>query len=97
MTNKSRHAYWSEVFSRQSASGLSKKSFCLEQGINQATFYYWQRRVQALSRDDERVGFQRISPQYEHELSLRMPGGEVIIRSRSLAALGQVLQALGDA
>lgn len=97
MTNNSRHAYWSEVLSTQSASGLSKKAFCIERGINPATFYYWQRRLQGLSQEDEQAGFQRISPQHEHELSLRMASGEVIIRSRSLLALSQVLQALSDA
>ena len=97
MGNELRRAHWSEVLSTQATSGLSKKAFCAEQGINPATFYYWQRRLTALEQDDEQAGFQRVLPQHEHELSLQLSGGEVIIRSRSLAALVQVLQALSDA
>jgi len=97
MENGSRHDHWSEILSSQATSGLSKKAFCAERGINAATFYYWQRRLQALEQDDEQSGFQQLVPQGEHELSLRLSGGEVVIRSHSLAALGQVLQALGDA
>jgi transposase-like protein len=97
MKNTFRAAHWSDVFAKQAASGLSKKAFCARHAINPATFYYWQRRLQALDRDDEQAGFQQLLPQAEHELSLRISTGEVVIRSRSLAALGQVLQALADA
>lgn len=97
MENPSRHEHWSEVLSAQAASGLTKKAFCAERGINAATFYYWQRRLQTLVQDERQAGFQQLLPQGEHELSLRLSGGEVVIRSRSLAALGQVLQAIGDA
>jgi len=97
MKNRLRQQDWSEVLSTQATSGLSKKAFCAKHGINAATFYYWQRRLQDLEQDDEQAGFQQLLPQGEHELSLRLSGGEVIIRSRSLAALGQVLQALADA
>ena len=97
MKNRLRQQHWSQVLSTQATSGLSKKAFCAEQGINPATFYYWQRRLQALEQDEQQAGFQQVLPQREHELSVRLSGGEVVIRSRSLAALGQVLQALADA
>jgi hypothetical protein len=97
MENRSRHDHWSEILSTQATSGLSKKAFCAERGINAATFYYWQRRLQALAQDEQQAGFQQLVPPGEHELSLRLSGGEVVIRSRSLAALGEVLQVLADA
>ena len=97
MENKSRQAHWSEVLSTQAASGLSKKAFCAKHHINPATLYYWQRRLHTLAQDEQQVGFEQLLPQGEHELSLQLSGGEVVIRSRSLAALCQVLQALADA
>lgn len=81
----------------QADSGLSKKAFCAERGIHTATFYYWQRRLQELSSQKESMGFRQVLPVHEHELSLQLCDGEVIMRSHSLKALGQVLQALADA
>jgi hypothetical protein len=53
MDNRSRHEDWSVVLSIQSTFGLSKKTFCTEQGINPRTFYYWQRRLQDLEQADQ--------------------------------------------
>ena len=92
-----RHQHWANILAKQSASGLSKKSFCVEQGINPATFYYWQRRLQMMEQEEGQSSFQQLLPQGEHELSLRLSSGEVVIHSRSLRALGRVLQALVDA
>lgn len=97
MATPSRREYWSEVLSTQAASGLSKKAFCVDRGINAATFYYWQRRLRTLAQDERQAVFEQLLPQKEHELSLQLSGGEVIVRSRSLAALSQVLQALCNA
>lgn len=97
MANQSLRDYWSEVLSTQAACGVSKKAFCAERGINPATFYYWQRRLRTLTKDEQQVGFEQLLPGGDHELSLQLSVGEVVIRSRSLAALGQVLQALVDA
>ena len=97
MASPSLRDHWSEVLSTQATSGLSKKAFCAERRINPATFYYWQRRLRTLTQDEQQEGFERLLPQGDHELSLQLSGGEVILRSRSLAALSQVLQALVDA
>lgn len=97
MAIPSRREHWSEVLSTQAASGLSKKAFCVERGINAATFYYWQRRLRSLAQDEQQVGFEQLLPQKEHELSLQLSGGGVIVRSDSLVALSQVLQAVADA
>ncbi|MEO0725380.1 MAG: hypothetical protein AAFZ63_12610, partial [Bacteroidota bacterium] len=93
MATPSRREYWSEVLSTQAASGLSKKAFCADRGINAATFYYWQRRLRTLAQDERQAVFEQLLPQKEHELSLQLSSGEVVVRSRSLAALSQVLQA----
>lgn len=97
MAEQSLREHWSEVLSTQATSGLSKKAFCAERGINPATFYYWQRRLRTLTQDEQQEGFEQLLPQKEHELSLQLSGGGVVIRSGSLSALSQVLQALLDA
>ncbi len=97
MATPSRREHWSEVLSTQAASGLNKKAFCAERGINPATFYYWQRRLQTLAQDEQQVGFEQLLPRGEHELSLQLSGGQIVVRSGSLVALSQVLQALLDA
>ncbi len=97
MDLRSRRQHWANILAEQSASGLSKKSFCVEQGINPGTFYYWQRRLQVMEQDEGQSGFQQLLPQGEQELSLRLSSGEVVIHSRSLRAMSRVLQALADA
>ena len=97
MDKATRRQHWADILEEQAASGLSKKAFCADRGINVATFYYWQRRLSELPSEEASMGFHEVLPVHEHELSLRLSGGEVLIRSRSLAALGQVLQALADA
>jgi hypothetical protein len=97
MDSTTRQQHWTGIMKEQADSGLSKKAFCAERGIHTATFYYWQRRLQELSLQEESMGFQQVLPVHEHELSIRLRGGEVIMHSRSLKALEQVLQALADA
>lgn len=40
-----REQYWRDVLRRQRTSGESIRAFCLENGINQASFYSWRRRL----------------------------------------------------
>ena len=97
MDKIARRQHWSGILEEQGASGLSKKAFCADRDINAATFYYWQRRLSELSSEEESMDFHEILPVHEHELSLSLFGGEVVMRSCSLAVLGRVLQALADA
>jgi hypothetical protein len=97
MDKTTRHQHWADILEEQADSGLSKKAFCAERGINVATFYYWQRRLGELSAAAESPGFRQVLPVREHELSLRLAEGEVMIRSTSVAALGRVLQVIAHA
>ena len=36
---------WLEILRQCAESGMTKRVYCLEQGINEKTFYYWQRRL----------------------------------------------------
>ena len=36
---------WLEILRQCAESGMTKRDYCLEQDINEQTFYYWQRRL----------------------------------------------------
>ena len=38
---------WIPLFAEQANSGLSKKEWCIQNGIERASFYRWQRRVRS--------------------------------------------------
>ena len=35
-----------EIYDRYQSSGLSIRSFCMNEGMNEAKFYYWKKRLQ---------------------------------------------------
>lgn len=96
MENSSRQHYWAGILGEQQASGLTKKAFCEARNINPATFYYWQRRVETLSEVIAQ-GFQQLQPVADHELTVCLAGGEVVLRSSCITTLAQVAKALSDA
>ena len=84
---------WQALLSEQASSGLSKKAFCEQQGINASVFYYWQRRLAELVAD-EGVGFQRIRPRAAHEVVVCLSNQELRLRSDSPETLAQIIQHL---
>jgi transposase-like protein len=47
-----KEAYWRGQLERQSASGLSIRRWCHENGVSEPTYYVWRRKLQ--NRDHER-------------------------------------------
>ena len=43
--DSSRETFWRKVVTRQRGSGLSIKTFCQQEGVAVASFYYWKRRI----------------------------------------------------
>ena len=37
-----------EIYARYESSGLTIRSFCMNEGINESKFYYWKKRLQRL-------------------------------------------------
>jgi hypothetical protein len=37
--------HWKQLVDEAGSSTLSKKAWCRQKGINESTFYYWQRRI----------------------------------------------------
>lgn len=93
MANQDRQERWAIILAAQADSGLTKKDYCAAQGINSATFYYWQRKLQA---DQERLstGFQRVMVARDHEVTLRLSNQDVVLRSDSVDTLAQVIKSL---
>ena len=40
------YPYWQEIMDRQADSGLSIRAFCRQEGISEASFYLWRRKLQ---------------------------------------------------
>lgn len=40
-----KETWWREILGRQVASGLSVRAFCRQEGIGEASFYYWRRAI----------------------------------------------------
>lgn len=96
MSNSSLLQSWDTILSEQADSGLTKKAFCEQRGLNAATFYYWQRRLRT-AQEEQAAGFQRLLPPTDHELTVCLPSVEIVLRSSSAATLAQVIKALADA
>lgn len=43
-------ALWRDRLARQSSSGLSVAEFCRQEQVNEVSFYYWRRRLQAAGK-----------------------------------------------
>lgn len=102
MNQDTRVQKWKALLAEQATSGLSKKAFCEREGINAATFYYWQRRL-AGHVPDEGAGFLRVrpraahGPRAAHEVVVCLAGQELRLRSGSPATLAQIIQHLDHA
>mgnify|MGYP002636084455 FL=1 len=55
-----KEAYWRGQIERQSASGLSIRRWCRENGVSEPTYYVWRRKLQ--ERDHERGLTERDRP-----------------------------------
>ncbi len=45
MVDLGRESYWRQVLARWRRSGLSVRTFCKAQGVNEPQFYWWRRKL----------------------------------------------------
>jgi transposase-like protein len=67
------------VASRDSDQSVS--SFCREQGIKEASFYYWQKKYREMNPDGEPAGFAAVEisgPLGNPVATVQLPGGALI-------------------
>lgn len=108
MVQEVRLANWAGILRARRDSGLSVRCYCQEQGINEKTYYYWQRRLRETAC--ERLVSEELSPQKESpvfaalpmpssrdsaSIVIRLNGAEVEIRgAANTAAVETVLKVL---
>lgn len=51
ITSDVRHKQWLDIIHACNASGLTRKAWCEQNGINIKTFYYWQRQLRREAHD----------------------------------------------
>jgi hypothetical protein len=51
MTKECRMVYWTDVIQQSQESGLSNRAYCQREGINERTYYYWQRKIRAAANE----------------------------------------------
>jgi len=59
----------------------SVSSFCQEQGIKEASFYYWQKKYRELNLDEQPAGFAAVElavPVDSPVATIQLPGGALI-------------------
>jgi hypothetical protein len=67
------------VASRDSEQSVS--SFCQDQGIREASFYYWQKKYREINTDEEPAGFPAVEiagPLGNPVATVQLPGGALI-------------------
>lgn len=55
ITHEMRMVNWTKLIQDCLSSGLSKKEWCLQNHVNEKTFYYWQRKIRKEAYEDQAV------------------------------------------
>ena len=71
MAQEVRLANWAGILRARRDSGLTVRCYCREQGINEKTYYYWQRRLRETAC--ERLVSEEMSPQKESPVFAALP------------------------
>lgn len=82
---------WREILDRQSGSGLSVRGFCSAEGISEASFYAWRKKL------PRRVGDRARSPRTTGDREEAPGNGELFVPLRLLdtAATLEIVHPLG--
>ena len=82
------------------ASGTSVKSWCLENGVSEKTYYYWQRRIFRLAQEQQVPEFAELHGAHSHSsavASLEIAGVSVqVYASADEQTLRALLHALSS-
>lgn len=78
------------------ASGLTKKDYFSSQGINAATFYYWQQKLRESQSTSS--GFTELKMAITKEVEVQLSSGHwLAIRSTDTSILAEVIIKIGTA
>ena len=96
MGNESTRQAWIVRLQEQANSGLGIRPWCVREGLGEASFHYWRRRLAPPSTATKLIALPMAAGHPEPMLELRTPQGYVIRLSHHEQAgwLGGVLEAL---
>ena len=91
MQTESKQQVWSARVQEQAASGLGIRAWCVREGLTEATFHYWRKRlsVPAQPAPSSLIALPFVSRPASPALELETPHGYVV-RIASLEQLGWV-------
>lgn len=94
-----RQAQWAAAIQECKASGLTNKEYCIQHGLSEKSFYYWQKKLRAQIVDavPELVPLEEV-PTQSGELHIRYRGAELTLPERvdmdAVATLLRSIQSL---
>lgn len=96
MRNESTKQAWMVRLQEQANSGLGIRPWCVREGLTEASFHYWRKRLAPASSATKLIALPMLGGHPEQMLELRTPHGYVIRLSHpdQVRWLGGVLEAL---
>ena len=91
LNGQNKLALWAERISECRSSGMPVKTWCRENGVNEQTYYKWQRRLFAMAQAQQEVQFAEVTPVRPVNcgnvaVTVRIAGAEADIHSGADAA-----------
>ena len=62
LNGQNKLALWAERISECRSSGMLVKTWCRENGVNEQTYYKWQRRLFEIAQAQQKVQFAEVTP-----------------------------------
>ena len=62
LNGQNKLALWAERISECRSSGMPVKTWCRENGVNEQTYYKWQRRLFDMAQAQQEVQFAEVTP-----------------------------------
>lgn len=89
MNGQNKLALWAERVSACRNSGLSVKAWCRENGVNEQTYYKWQKKLFTVAQAQQESRFAEVTPVHASgniAVTVRISGAEADIHSCADAA-----------
>lgn len=89
MNEQNKLALWADRVSLCRSSGLSVKAWCRENGVNEQTYYKWQRKLFTMAQAQQKSQFAEITPARpvgNIAVTVRIAGAEADVHSGADAA-----------
>lgn len=86
MTGEQRIALWQQRLDRFTASGMTKRAWCMQNGIAESTLRYWTRKLrheQVGQRTWMQLSDKESAAVQGGDLTITCPGAEIIITSEA--------------